>query len=433
MPAFFFSVLYTFLSLLSPGDWFPALSEARLNVIAAILAIISLIAYSHQCLPFHRSAIFLMQLGLIAGIGLSRIANGWLLGSIFDVMQYLPVALPMFLVAATTTTLQRMGWLRNAIVLVAVIFTVKGIFDLYTDPTNSLFIHGADPGDYPDGFVPFYRLRGLGKLNDPNDFAQYLVVSISLLFGFARPRGTVRKIFVTFIQLLLLAGLYFTHSRGGMLGLFTLVALTAWDRWRWIGFSVVGAVGALGFQLVTVVAGNREISVDGGSDRIELWSSAFAEIRNARIFGHGIGTATDLLPMTTHNSYLLSLLELGFFGTFFWVGMIVLSLYAASRIATSSNVALNPELVGESAALRSWAIALRNSLAVYLVTSFFLSRTYHSLIAALVGAVIALSLLSGLPATLLRPREAWFWAFAGTAASWFLPYGLVVFAHLRGQ
>ena len=34
----------------------------------------------------------------------------------------------------------------------------------------------------------FYRLRGLGEINDPNDFAQLMVCVMPLMFIFWRPK-----------------------------------------------------------------------------------------------------------------------------------------------------------------------------------------------------------------------------------------------------
>ena len=88
--------------------------------------------------------------------------------------------------------------------------------------------------------------------------------------------------------------------------------------------------------------------------------------------------------MTAHNSYLLCAAELGMVGYFLWMSIIVVTIIQLSRV---------PKVTGMSnPALAQWAVALKLSLAVYLFTSFFLSRVYDLplyLLFGMSGAVVA--------------------------------------------
>ena len=77
----------------------------------------------------------------------------------------------------------------------------------------------------------FYRLRGLGLINDPNDFGQLLVCVTPLLFFFWRPKKLLLNIaFVILPVCVLLFGVYLTHSRGALLALMAVAIVAARRR-----------------------------------------------------------------------------------------------------------------------------------------------------------------------------------------------------------
>ncbi len=62
---------------------------------------------------------------------------------------------------------------------------------------------------------------------------------------------------------------------------------------------------------------------DGG--RVALWQKGIEIIRAHPLLGVGMGNYGQFTDngLTAHNSYVLCAAELGFFGYFFWLGMIV--------------------------------------------------------------------------------------------------------------
>ena len=110
----------------------------------------------------------------------------------------------------------------------------------------------------------FYRLRGLGEINDPNDFGQLIVCVIPLMFIFWRAKKMLRNIaFVILPVCVLLFGVFLTHSRGALLALMAVAVVAARRR--------IGTLPALllaGGLFVAAMAlhftGGREISAECG-------------------------------------------------------------------------------------------------------------------------------------------------------------------------
>jgi hypothetical protein len=108
------------------------------------------------------------------------------------------------------------------------------------------------------------------------------------------------------------------------------------------------------------------------------------------------------LEHTAHNSFVLCFTELGIIGFFFWVGLIVYSmtqLGAILKLEAKTPVQLE---------IQRWARALRMALVTFLVTAWFLSRTYTMTFYVLVGMVGVLTCLmrqeTGAP-SLALPRN----------------------------
>src|SRR5260370_28301137 len=111
-----------------------------------------------------------------------------------------------------------------------------------------------------------YRLRGLGEINDPNDFAQLIVCTIPLMFIFWRPRSIFRNFFVVLVPVsVLLFGAYLSHSRGAMLAILA-VAVGAGRRRVGGVPSVLLAIAFFGGASALNFTGGRVVVANAGSD-----------------------------------------------------------------------------------------------------------------------------------------------------------------------
>jgi O-antigen ligase len=221
------------------------------------------------------------------------------------------------------------------------------------------------------------RIRGLGMLNDPNIFGQFLLLIMPLLFVSMRKTGLGPNYFFAILfALLCVVGIYFTNSRGAEGGLAILVGLFLISRFKKVGTLASMIIGPLALVVINATR-SRTISMAGGLDRLAIWSDGMAFFKSSPLWGIGVGGFIERDGWTAHNSYLLCAAEMGLIGFFLWMSVLVVTMIQLSRV---------PKVVGESnPALARWAVAVKLSLGGYLFTSYFLSCTYSLLLFMLLG------------------------------------------------
>jgi hypothetical protein len=185
----------------------------------------------------------------------------------------------------------------------------------YWDSTLYLLAMRNDAGEY------FYRLRGLGLINDPNDFGQVDNLSDSAAVHLLATKKMLRNIvFVVLPVCALLFGMYLTHSRGALLALMAIMIVAARRRTGTLpALLIAGGVFVAAMSLN--FTGGRDISASAGSDRTALWSAGMQMLKSHPLFGVGLGSFTDNCDgcgLTAHNSLVICAAELGLFGLFFW-------------------------------------------------------------------------------------------------------------------
>jgi len=244
-----------------------------------------------------------------------------------------------------------------------------------------------------DDGVWFFRLRGLGDVNDPNDFAQVIVCLVPLMFIFWEPKKHLQN-FVRVIlpNAVLLFGDVLTHSRGSLVALLTMVVVTARRK---IG-TLPAALAAGGIYAAATAlhfAGGREISAEAGSDRTSFWGEGLELLKQQPIFGVGFGNFKNMCGCghTAHNSIVVCAAELGLFGMFFWCVFLFSSARDAWAIASPAMVsdekAIDPvsEFPGaapiidagiDKAEINRLGRLVVLSLMGFLVAGLFLSRAY---------------------------------------------------------
>src|SRR5207253_2607045 len=129
-----------------------------------------------------------------------------------------------------------------------------------------------------------------------------------------------------------------------------------------------------------------EISVSSGRDRLDLWREGWGLFKSSPIWGIGFDWfAKNAGRTTAHNSFVLCFTELGLLGYTFWISLIVFSYYQLNIIRR-----MKPESAVDVEAI-SLARALRLALSAFLVTGWFLSRTYTATFYILIGMTGALT------------------------------------------
>ncbi len=308
-------MLYIALSLVSPAALPDAMVYLHLNLVLGILVIITMIpgipGSGIGAIPESY-----LGLGLIAGVILSQLFSGWA-GRIFETLGlFLPIVFTYYFVALTCSTLRRLKILSAVLALVALFVVAHGMLANFSGDVESPYLLVENQ--------VLLRIRGLGVINDPNDLAQVLVTVIPLLFLRWKKGGFAGNLLFTLLPAaLLLIGVFYTHSRGGAVALLAVLFFALKEKLGVITGSIFAALSAVGL-VAGGISGGRGMNEDDGG-RVALWQKGIEIIRAHPLVGVGMGNYGQFTDsgLTAHNSYVLCAAELGFFGYFFWLGMIV--------------------------------------------------------------------------------------------------------------
>jgi O-antigen/teichoic acid export membrane protein/O-antigen ligase len=234
--------------------------------------------------------------------------------------------------------------LRRAVLMGAAVAAL-GIFESFTksNPIASLHVPGLNPVSTADQFL---TRAGLTR---PSSTAQHpleLAGVLTMLLPFAIQQaldpvrtGWMRK----WAPVALIGGMIpLTVSRTSIIGLVVVLVmlLPTWRparRWAALGFLAVGALGAKVAVpgLGTTVVNMFSALTDGGDAstqaRVSDYAGVAPYIEQRPWFGRGFGTFIPDLYRYTDNMYLLSLVEIGIFGTLVIAALFLIG-YRAGRL-----------------------------------------------------------------------------------------------------
>jgi hypothetical protein len=404
---FVFSVFYFVTYFLTPATIFGSLAAYRIELILAILILF-------VSLPKLAGSIVLKipQSAALAGLAFAAsmsaiVETRWTWGAIQAFFLFLPNAYAYFLVCMHCNTKKKLQVIVLMLLFVCLFVIAHGFIDLSHGDLDS---GSLQPGDATSAYSsqwdiehPYlylmgndagkmiYRLRGLGQINDPNDFAQLVVCVIPLVFIFWSPGKMFRNIaFVLLPVCVLLYGTFLTHSRGALLALMAMAVVAARRRIGTLPALLVA--GGIFFAAMSLhFTGGRDISAESGSDRTELWGESMQLLKSHPLFGVGSGALADYLGHTAHNSVMVCVAELGSVGFYFWCLFLFPTLRNTLAIASPDMVSEAKEIEPE-AGLAPMAISkimavdkaeinrlgrlLVLSFTGFLVAGWFLSRAF---------------------------------------------------------
>lgn len=211
------------------------------------------------------------------------------------------------------------------------------------------------------------RVRFRGTLEDPNELALVLGMSMPLALAFLERRRTMARralVLITVVTVGLCT--YFTQSRGGQVVFLTVLAVYFVRRvgpWR-------GAVAGTLLALPILLFGGRSGGESSTLERMTCWWVGLRLFTASPVFGVGSGQFTEHHYLTAHNSYILAAAELGVPGLLLWTAI----LYVAVKIPVQALRADIPPIG------RTWALALLASMSGLLVGVLFLSFNYKDLL-----------------------------------------------------
>jgi O-antigen ligase len=171
-----------------------------------------------------------------------------------------------------------------------------------------------------------------------------------------------------------------TQSRSGQLALLAVVGAYFIRRFGWRG---VVAAGLLSLPLIVFGGRAGEEADSSSAERLDCWEAGLGMFRTNPVLGVGAGQFANHHYLTAHNSFILTLAELGPLGLFLWS----CAFYLVFKILVQ---ALRDFADNETSDIVArWAMALIASLAGSLVSSFFLSIAYHPILWVQFGLVAA--------------------------------------------
>jgi len=404
---FVLSVLYFVTNYLTPPIIFGPLAAYRLElVIAILLLLVSLFKLSGSIVFKTPQSAALIGLAFAAFMS-TMVESHWAWGAMQTFLLFIPNAFAYFLICVQCNTKKKLHAIVLTLLFVCLFVIAHGVVDLPNgDPGGSslqpnnaeiarstqwniehpyLLLMGNDAGKL------IYRLRGLGVINDPNDFAQLTVCMIPLVFIFWSPGKLFRNFAFVLVPIcVLLYGTFLTHSRGALLALIAMAIVAARRRIGTLPALLVA--GGVFFAAMSLhFTGGREISAGSGSDRIALWGECLQLLKSHLLFGVGLGNLSDYLGQTAHNSVLVCVTELGFAGFYLWCIFLFSSLRNALAIASPEKVSealeIEPEpgpdpiAISKVMAIDKEEINRMGRLLVlsftgFLVAGWFLSRAF---------------------------------------------------------
>ncbi|HTH52311.1 MAG TPA: O-antigen ligase family protein [Edaphobacter sp.] len=324
----FLTLLYILTAYLGPETLWGPIYEFHIELILAALAFAATVPRLQDSKIFTIPQTYAL-IGMCIAVFCSMVMTGWL-GSIAPaVLGFIPNTFTFLLIVANCRKKSHLQLIVMMLFIASAFTIIKGYAALragdYTNPY--LMPQGAEEGY-------FYRLRGMGFINDPNDFAQVMVSLIPCMFFFWKKGNSFLNLFLVLPSAALLVfGMYLTHSRGGIIA---LMAVTLFAFRRKIG-TVPSAILAGGFFAITSLvgwSGGRDVSVEAGSGRMDAWAAGLDLIKSHPLFGVGFNRFSEYYYITAHNTIVVCAAELGMFGLFCWV-MFVLPTVRDAAVCTT--------------------------------------------------------------------------------------------------
>jgi len=245
------------------------------------------------------------------------------------------------------------------------------------DVIGELVERPAIPAEDQSG-IYMWRVRGVGFFNDPNDFAQAIVMTMPMLWWFYRKGRWLRNLLYLGAPGIMMGyAVFLTNSRGALLGMASLLF-----------FGVRSVLGTTRTTVLMVVLGGGAMlgNMTGGrgfssqeesaSGRIDAWYEGLMMLKSSPIVGVGYGNFTEHHFLTAHNSFVLCFAELGLLGYFLWLALLVLSYKSVNSVVQNAPM---------GSLERDAGLLLRSSFIGYMTCAWFLSRTYQPILFALMA------------------------------------------------
>lgn len=412
---FFLSLLFVFLVFWRPQEWlWPWLFGWPILDIVVYTALLSfLVEISQGLLRFPKKA---QQLYLLIGLWLatlmSHVANTYYVGLIETIPESFKICLFTLLLFSVLDRPSRLRAVAGLFVAMACFMAIHALLQ------QERYFGFAGQPPIPGRLPQEVRSRFFGIFDDPNDLAQMLATSIPFAFGLFRRRSLLSVAVGCAVTWLLVKGIVATDSRGGYIALATvsaiMVVLALPTRW-FPALMLALLIGALVFCPLAVVYLDPS-----AQERVVFWGMANRVFKASPVFGIGYGMFWQVArDRAAHNAFVSCYTTLGFFGYWFWFGLLQLSVVCAWRARMVFNRPENEE----QAWLKRFSGLCIVAMGGYCASAYFLSRDFVYpifFLFALLGslAVVAQKLLpEGHPPLIGTQKHVWVMGTVGAFVS----------------
>jgi putative inorganic carbon (HCO3(-)) transporter len=401
---FFFFLVYLALMFLRPAELFPRFESYQVMdiasgaaIVGAVFGLVSGRGPSLRAPQLYLAPLFMLWAGL--SLVLSQHWMGGMVGVLFEFLR--ASGLVFLLVVLNVDSIARFRATVAVLALLAVVLVAESVAAYHfgwradqllltqrLEDDDALEMTDA-PADDSAGGAPAQgpvavRVRSLGFLNDPNDFAQALVALLPLVVSLREGERRLRNLLLVWIPVgVLLYGIFLTRSRGGLLALLVMLLFAFRRRMGRTLSLVLSVVAVLGLVALGATGGRALAKDESGAGRIEAWSEGLEMLKSSPLWGIGFESFTDYHDLVAHNSFVHCFAELGLIGYFFWLALIVLTWVGLSTVIKELDDA-------EARDIQSACRALRLALVGFFVGCLFLSRSYGVVLFLMLGLGTAL-------------------------------------------
>lgn len=410
--AFILLFLYTAAVLIRPHEMF---EESRTWIIIKVFAILCFIAALIGQRPLKLYPQHWMLFALTPLIVMSGFLNGSGMTGVDEAIQlFVSSIIPLFLYSTCVTTIKRQHALMFVCLFTALIMVHNGHVQQTAFMGNgwALYTHSVGYIDLGER-----RITYLGFFSDPNDLGMFLVMCLPFTVYFYNKGKAFTKVIMLCILATLLYGIYLTGSRGTMLGTGSLVGVYFLVTYAGPRLFIAAMVLA---PIAATVAASLQQNIDASANgRLEAWYHGIQMMLANPIFGVGKGRFFEEHGLVAHNSYVHIVGELGIPGYSLWGGALIFTVIvgysfikynnkqkllsesknssidvklSSNLIETKKEKSLRLDIENKKTTLKNeYAVnqTLFFSMVGFMVTAFFLSRTYTLLLFIFIGMSLA--------------------------------------------
>lgn len=384
--AFFFLFLYTIFIFIRPHE-FSAQTEQM--AIIKVLAIITILLTVMTLRPIHLLPQHYLIFSLIPVLMLSSILNGWFGGGIhFANIMIVSAVIPYFLFSNCITSIKRQHIIMYVCLAAALMMVYNG--HLQYQSYNGQYGTGIG-NSYSVGSAARQEIRitYFGFFSDPNDLGMFLVMSFPIAAYLFNQGGFIKKLLMLGVMSALIYGVYMTGSRGTILGVVGIIGvyfLITKAGTKLILFAMISAP-----LVATLLAsfGGMSSSESSANGRLDAWYVGVHMLMSHPIFGIGMGNFIEEHSLVAHNSYIHIAAELGFIGYSIWGSVLIVTMLASFLLMKKYQTLEKADATDEEKANYLAELKVNKtlffSMVGFMITAFFLSRSYSILLFVFLG------------------------------------------------